>query len=331
MKAIQIRTTGGPEVLEYVDLPTPVPGRGEVLVQAHYIGVGMPDLLVRSGRYAWMPPLPAIPGIEMAGRVASVGAGVAALAEGDPVFVSARDLPVRGNCYAQYICVPEHAAYRLPPAADLEAAACLSNYQVAWHVLNSATRGFLYDDILVWAAAGGVGSALLQLARLSGKQAFGIVRGAAKQAFALRQGAQACADSSTDDVAAAVQSWTDGKGVDLILDPIGGQGFGRNFDLLARLGMVVSYGILEGPPHPSYADALQAHFGRSLAVRFFSMHALDDAPALRKVAMDALLPSLAARRIAPHIHARLPLRDAAQAHRLLEQGAVFGKIVLDPR
>ncbi|WP_296558623.1 zinc-dependent alcohol dehydrogenase family protein [Pigmentiphaga sp.] len=331
MKAIQLRVTGGPEVLEYVDVPTPVPGRAEVLVQAHSIGVGMPDLLVRSGRYAWMPPLPAIPGIEMAGRVAGVGPGVTALAEGDPVFVSARDLPVRGNCYAQYICVPEHAVHPLPPAADLEAAACLSNYQVAWHVLNSATRGFLYDDILVWAAAGGVGSALLQLAKLGGKRAYGVVRGAAKQSFALRQGADACADSRVDDIPAAVQAWTGGKGVDLILDPVGGAGFRQNFDLLARLGMVVSYGILDGPPHPSYAEALQTHFGRSLAVRFFSMHALDDAPALRRVAMDALLPDLAAGRIAPHIHARLPLRDAAQAHRLLEQGAVFGKIVLDPR
>src|SRR6266508_1514472 len=137
MKAIQIARTGGPDVLAYVELPTPVPGPNDVLVKAHAIGVNMPETLVRKGTYAWMPPLPAIPGIEMSGTIAECGPGVADRAVGEPVFVSARDLPVRAGCYAEYIAVPSQAAHALPPGCDLEAAACLSNYQVAWHLLHT--------------------------------------------------------------------------------------------------------------------------------------------------------------------------------------------------
>jgi NADPH:quinone reductase-like Zn-dependent oxidoreductase len=94
MKAILLSRTGGPAVLEYTEVPTPRPGPGEMLVRAHTIGVSMPEMLVRKGTYAWMPPLPAIPGIEMSGTIAECGPGVADRAVGDPVFVSARDLPV---------------------------------------------------------------------------------------------------------------------------------------------------------------------------------------------------------------------------------------------
>ena len=141
MKAILLRQPGGPTALEYVELPTPVPGDGEVLVQADTIGVSMPEVLVRKGVYNWMPPLPAIPGIEMSGIVVAQGRNVAAPAIGQTVFISARDLPVRAGCYAEYIAVPARAAYPLPPDCSLEAAACLSNYQVAYHVLHTAARG----------------------------------------------------------------------------------------------------------------------------------------------------------------------------------------------
>ena len=106
MKAILLRRPGGPSALEYVDVPTPVPRDGEVLVRADTIGVSMPEVLVRKGVYAWMPPLPAIPGIEMTGMVVGHGRNVAGPAIGQPVFVSARDLPIRAGCYAEYIAVP---------------------------------------------------------------------------------------------------------------------------------------------------------------------------------------------------------------------------------
>src|SRR5947208_17164979 len=250
MKAILLSRTGDPSVLEYTDLPTPRPGDGEVLVQADTIGVSMPEVLVRKGAYAWMPPLPAIPGIEMSGRIVECGSNVADRAVGDQVFVSARDLPVRAGCYAEYIAVPARAAYPLPPGCSLEAAACLSNYQVAYHVLHTAARGVEAKRVLVHTAAGGVGSAAVQLALIAGLEVIGVAGSEKKTRAILGLSAQHAIDYRSEDVVARVRELTGGRGADLILDPIGGKGFGRNFDMLAPLGMVVSYGRLDGPPAP---------------------------------------------------------------------------------
>ncbi len=191
MRAILLRQPGDPSALEYVELPTPTPADGEILVKADTIGVSMPEVLVRKGVYNWMPPLPAIPGIEMSGTVAAHGRGVAEPAIGHAVFVSARDLPVRAGCYAEYIAVPARAVYPLPPGCSLEAAACLSNYQVAYHVLHTAARGVATQTVLVHNAAGGVGSAAVQLALISGRSVIGVALSAAAANAALMPGTMA--------------------------------------------------------------------------------------------------------------------------------------------
>jgi NADPH2:quinone reductase len=178
MKAIQMLETGGPDVLKYIDLPTPKPGPGEVLVKAHAIGVCMPEIYVRQGVYAWMPPLPLTPGIEMSGTVVEAGRGCTQLRVGQKVFVCAREFEERANCYAEYIAGPENRIYAVPEVpggVDLDQVAGLANYQVAWHLLNSALKGFQYDSVLVIAAAGGVGTALVQLAKAYGKRVIGVV------------------------------------------------------------------------------------------------------------------------------------------------------------
>jgi len=330
MKAIQIRTIGGPEVLEFVELPTPHPSDDEVLVQAHSIGVGMPDVLVRTGRYPWMPPMPAVIGIEMSGYVAAKGANVKNLEVGDAVFVSARELAFRGNCYAQFICAKADAVYALPSGVDLEAAACLSNYQVAWHLLHSAPNGHRYSSVLVWAAAGGVGSAIVELAKILGKYTIALAGSLEKCDFARSLGADACINYKTEDVAARIEQLTGGKGVDLVLDPVGGQEFYRNFSYLAPLGLVVNYGMLQGIPDPSYAAAMQQRFGDSLGFRFFSMHVFDKSPERRREAMDKLMPMLASGTIRPTISHRMPLKDARKAHELFDSGKILGKLLLHP-
>lgn len=238
MKAILLRQPGGPEALEYTEVPRPVPRANEVLVQADTIGVSMPEVLVRRGTYYWMPPLPAIPGIEMSGIVVECGDKVDDRDIGDRVFVSARDLPVRAGCYAEYIAVPSAAAHVLPPGCDLEAAACLSNYHVAYHVLHSAARGVEAKTVLVHTAAGGVGSAAVQLALAAGMQVIGVCGSEAKCRAVLSIGAHHAINYRTADVAARVNEATRGHGVDLILDPIGGKGFGRNIGA-ARPGGVL--------------------------------------------------------------------------------------------
>jgi len=330
MKAIQIRTTGGPEVLEFVDLPTPQPKDDEVLVKAHSIGVGMPDVLVRTGRYPWMPPMPAVIGIEMSGHVFDKGSKVTNLAVGDAVFVSARELAFRGNCYAQFLCANANAVYSLPSGVDLEAAACLSNYQVAWHLLHSAPNGHRYSSVLVWAAAGGVGSAIVELAKIAGKQIIAIAGNSEKCDFAMDLGANACINYKTEDVADRIAELTADKGVDLVLDPVGGQDFYRNFSYRAPLGLVINYGMLQGIPDPSYAAAMQQRFGDSLGFRFFSMHVFDKSADRRRAAMDALLPMLANGTIRPTISKRMLLKDARQAHELFDSGKILGKLLLQP-
>jgi NADPH2:quinone reductase len=330
MKAIVLRRPGGPEALEYTEVPRPVPRENEVLVQADTIGVSMPEVLVRRGAYAWMPPLPAIPGIEMSGTIVECGDRVADRDIGDRVFVSARDLPVRAGCYAEYIAVPSAAAHVLPPGCDLEAAACLSNYHVAYHVLHSAARGVEAKTVLVHTAAGGVGSAAVQLALAAGMQVIGIAGSEPKRRAVLSIGAHHAINYRTEDVAARVREATRGRGVDLILDPIGGKGFARNFALLAPLGLVVSYGRLDGPPDPEFVTAMREHHATSPAVRFFTIHSFDDRPDIRAQASRILLGHLAAGRIAPLIHDRLPLAEAGRAQAMLEAGEVIGKVVLKP-
>jgi NADPH2:quinone reductase len=330
MKAIVLRRPGGPEALEYTELPTPRPAEGEVLVAADTIGVSMPEILVRRGAYAWMPPLPAIPGIEMSGTIVERGPGVAGREIGEAVFVSARDLPVRAGCYAEYIAVPSAAAHRLPLHCDLEAAACLSNYHVAYHVLHTAARGVEAKTVLVHTAAGGVGSAAVQLALIAGMRVIGVVGTEAKRRAVLGLGAHYAIDYRREDVAARVAEATQGHGVDLILDPVGGKGFARNFAMLAPLGLVVSYGRLDGPPDPEFVAAMREQHAKSPAVRFFTIHSFDDRPDIRAAATRTLVDHLAAGRIAPLIHARLPLAEAGRAQAMLESGEVIGKVLLKP-
>ena len=329
MKAIQIERTGGPEVLEYVDVPTPVAGPDEVLVKAHAIGVNMPEVLVRRGTYAWMPPLPAIPGIEMSGVVVHAGADVRTLRAGQTVYVSARELVHRGGCYAEYIAVAERAVYALPEGVDLDAAATLASYQVAYHLLHSATRGYRYESVMVQAAGGGIGSAVVQLARAAGKQVIALARTNEKAEFALAQGATAAINSRDGYVGERIAALTGGKGVDLILDSVGGQEFPRLFDHLAPLGLVILYGALDGRPADVFS-AMRKHPGQSPALRLFSMHTFDDDPEPRRHATAALLRLLGEGAIRPPIHERVPLAEAARAHALLENGRVMGKLLLKP-
>jgi NADPH2:quinone reductase len=279
-----------------------------------------------------MPPLPAIPGIEMTGTVAERGEGASALAVGRKVYISARELPQRAGCYAEYIAVPERAAFALPDDADLEAAACLSNYQVAWHLLHTATRGAPGSTALIGQASGGLGSAAVQLAKLAGMRTIALV-GTAEKARALKAyGADHAIDTSGEDIAALVQSITGGVGVDLILDAAGGPDFAKFLPMLGPFGLLVCYGRLAGGMPPETVAALEGGAGylNSGAVRVFTMHTLDDKPDIRAQSMRYLFERLAAGAIRPLIHARLPLKDARRAHEMIEARQVIGKILLKP-
>ena len=330
MKAVQISATGGPEVLQYVEVPTPVPGPGEVLVQAHAIGVGMPETLVRQGAYPWMPPLPLIPGIEMSGTVVAAGPGCSRLRVGQQVFVCAREFDARANCYAEYIAGPESRIYAVPEGVDLDQVAGLANFQVAWHLLNSALKGFQYESVLVMAAAGGVGSALVQLARRQGKRVIAVTSSAERAAFARAQGADEIIDRTQCGVIDEARRLTGGRGVDLILDCVGGPQVTALFDGLDRFGMLMLYGEIEGIGSGNIIDAIYRPPWRSGAFRYFTMHTLDDWPELRARCTLELIRLLHAGEIRVPIHDRIPLAEASRAHRLFESGTVMGKLLMKP-
>ena len=330
MKAIQIHTPGGPDVLKYVELPTPKPGPGEVLVKAHAIGISMPEMLVRQGVYAWMPPLPLIPGIEMSGTVVETGSGCTQLRVGQKVFVCAREFKERANCYAEYIAGPENRIYAVPDGVDLDEVAGLANYQVAWHLLNSALKGFQYESVLVLAAAGGVGSALVQLARVYGKRVIAVTSSAERAAFVRAQGADEVIDRTQSNVIDETLRLTGGRGVDLIMDCVGGPNVTALFKCLERFGLLMLYGQIEGMASGDIIKSIHCPPWRSGAFRYFTMHTLDDWPELRARATHDLIRLLHEKKIRVPIHDRIPLAEAPRAHRVFESGKVMGKLLMKP-
>jgi NADPH:quinone reductase len=330
MKLAQFKTPGPSSVLEIVEVPKPEPREGEVLVRAAAIGVGMPDIMIRRGTYNWMPPLPGTPGTEMSGIIEAVGPGVTRLRAGQRVVVSARDRPHRGGCYAEYNATPEASVYPLPDGADMDQAAALANYQVAYHLLYDCVAFKKGQSVLIQGAAGGTGSALVDLALHAGLEIIGIGGGAAKLDFIKSLGVAHVIDRKRDDIAASVSAATRGKGVDFVMDFAGGPDFVKNFAMLAPYGTVVSYGQLAGKPKDDVYAALRAPAAKNLALRVFSMHVYDHWPEPRQAGMRWLIERLGRGEIKPRIDRALPLAQARQAHELFESGDVMGKLLLKP-
>lgn len=330
MKTVRFHKYGGPEVLTVEDTPEPSPGPGEIRVRAEAIGVGVPDVLMRRGTYDWIPDFPVVPGNELAGTVDAVGEGADGFKVGDRAYVNARELTQRGGGYAEAIVVPASAAFAMPNTVDPAQAVALGNYQLAWLLLNFACNPRPGDAILIHAAAGGVGGALIQTAKRQGLTVFGIAGSPDKARYVEELGADAAIDRNTEDIGTRVAKLTSGEGVDVIYDSVAGPGLSKDFAMLAPMGTVVMFGYLGGDPNPDLFEPMRAKFGDSVAFRLFSIHVLDDKPDIRRQAMHAAMDALAAGDVSPRVHATMKLEDAHEAHRLLESGTVTGKLVLSP-
>jgi NADPH2:quinone reductase len=311
------------------DAPVPEPGPGEVLIRAHAIGVGMPDAMIRAGVYPWMPPLPATPGTELSGTIEKLGADVTSRTVGQRVYTTARERPQRGGHYAEYVAAPVDATFVLPDGVDLDAAAALANYQVAYHLLRDAVRPRPRESMLIFAAAGGMGNALIDLARAADLVVIGVTSGPAKVRVARELGANHVIDRKVENVDARIGVITGGRGVDFIIDPVGGPSIPGNLARLAPCGTLVIYGALGGKAELDLMSTLRAS-KNSPALRQFSIHTYDHLVDERRAGMRAIIAMLADGKLKPRIHASLPLADAARAHELLESGAVMGKLLLKP-
>lgn len=328
MLKIVMQRIGGPEVLEVVEAPEPKAGPHDVVVRAEAIGVGWPDVLIRRGSYRWMPPLPTSPGSDLAGRVVAVGSEVSSDLLSRPVLVTARELPVRGGCYAERIVVPADAVFLLPEHVALDAAVCLPNYQVAWNLLHEATCGQAVRSLFVRGVTGSVGSALAQLARQAGVTVIGTVSSAAKAELARKNGVDHVIEYKNESVVERVLQITQGQGVDLAVDHIGGENFPDLLRLLGKWGLLVSYNASGGLPSENLLGAMRANGVRCPAIRIFEMHIYDDDRESRRRTMQQVIDLLGEGKIAPIIGARLPFVEAARAHAAVEASDVGGKIVL---
>ena len=299
-------------------------------MKAVAIGVGRPDALIRTGRYKWMPPLPAIPGNEMAGVVDALAPGAQGLALGDRVLLSSRELPQRGGGYAEYACAPADALYALPDAICFDDAVSLPNFQLAQALLFGCGSAIAARSVLLTGAAGSVASAMVQLASACGLQVIATASSDVKRAFVRDNGAHTVLDPALPDLADRVKALTGGRSVDLAIDPIGGALLIACLHALAPLGLAVSYNIMAGMPTSDVFAELRALLGCGLAVRVFSMHTFDVDTDRRRALMQAAIDAMAAGTVRAPRATVLALAEARQAHALLDAPDTVGKIVLHP-
>jgi NADPH:quinone reductase len=329
MKLIRFDAPGPPDVLQCLDVPVPEPKAGEVLIRAHAIGVGMPDVMIRAGTYTHMPPLPATPGTELAGTIEKVGSGVTARKIGERVYTTARERPQRGGHYVECVATPVEATFLLPDNVAFEPAAALANYQVAYHIFHDAVRLQRGQTVLIHAAAGGMGNALIDFAKAAGLTVIGVVGSDAKAGFARELGADHVVNRKREKLDERVGALTHSRGVDAIIDPVGGATIPGNLALLGPCGTLVVYGMLGVKAQLDLQPTLRQS-KNSPALRQFTIHTWDDLVEERRAGMRAVIELLATGKLRPRIHSVLPLAQARRAHEMLGSGEVLGKLLLRP-
>ncbi|CAO3429639.1 NAD(P)H-quinone oxidoreductase [Azospirillum doebereinerae] len=323
MRCVEITQPGGPEVLRPAERPAPVPGPGEILVEVAAAGVNRPDTLQRQGRYDPPPGASDLPGLEIAGTVIAIGEGVTEWASGDAVCAL-----VAGGGYAQYCVVPAVQALPVPkPLSMTEAAAVPETFFTVW--TNVFERGALKpgETLLVHGGSSGIGTTAIQLAKAFGATVFTTAGSADKCRACEQLGADRAIDYKTEDFVAVIREATGGRGVDVVLDMVGGDYIARDVEIMAPDGRHVSIAFLNGPKVSlNMAPVMMKRLtltGSTLRARPVAEKGRI-AAALR----DKVWPMLEAGGVKPMIHATFPLEQADEAHRLMESSAHIGKIVL---
>ena len=317
MKAIVLKSFGGPESFELRDVPKPVPQAGQVLVRVHATSINPLDYQVRRGDYPDLVPLPAITGHDVSGVIEAVGAGVTAYAPGDEVWYTPQIFEGQGS-YAEYHVAAESIVGRKPAAlSHLEAASLSLVGGTAWEALVARAGLRVGESIMIHGGAGGVGHVAIQLAKAIGARVLTTVR-EANFAFAREMGADVLIDYEKEDYIDAVLRATDGRGVDVVFDTIGGDALSRSPDALAQLGRVVSIVDIAQPQ-----NLIQA-WGKNAAYHFVFTRQ-------NRGKLDELSALVAQGRLRPHVGAVYALADVPAAHARLESrnNGVRGKIAIE--
>ena len=321
MTCIEIAAPGGPEVLRLGERPTPAPAPDEVLIAVAAAGVNHADLLQRRGRYPPPPGASDVPGLEVAGTVAAVGAGVEGWRPGDAVCAL-----LAGGGYAAYCAVPSGQVLPVPAGLDALAAAALPEAVfTVWTNLFDRARLAAGERLLVHGGASGIGTTAIQLAVALGARVFATAGTPEKCAACERLGAERAIDYRAADFVAEIEALA--GGVDVILDMVGGDYLARNLGLLASEGRLVQIAFLGG----AQAEVdLAAVMRKRLTITGSTLRAraVEDKAAIAAAVAARVWPLVEAGALAPVIDAVFPLAEAAAAHRRLESGEHIGKIVL---
>jgi putative PIG3 family NAD(P)H quinone oxidoreductase len=323
MKAIVCSEPGGPEVLTWTDVPDPVPGRGEVVVEVVAAAVNRADLLQRKGFYAPPPGTTEVPGLECSGRVAALGEGVTEWSVGDKVCAL-----LTGGGYAERVAVPAGQLLPVPAGLELAAAAGLpETVCTVWSNVFMAAGLRPGERLVVHGGAGGIGTTAIQLGKALGASVLVTVGSAAKAKRCLELGADAAIDYKTEDFVARVAELTDGHGADVILDNMGAKYLARNVEALAVNGRLANIGLQGG-------NRAELDLGKLMAKRAAVISTtLRARPAEEKAAIVASVrehawPLVADGTLRPIVDRRIPLAEAAEAHRVVEASDHVGKVLL---
>jgi len=324
MKRVVCRRLGPPSVLEIEEAGSRPPGAGEVAINVHAAGVNFPDLLMVAGRYQHKPPLPFCPGFEVAGRIAAVGAGVAGFAPGDPVMVRTG---TTHDGFAESVTLPARIVSPMPPGMSFAAAAgFLVVYRTAFHCLAQKAALKPGETLAVLGAAGGVGIAAVQVGRGMGARVIGAAAGA-KLGRVAAEGAVAVIDYTTESLRDQLKDLTGGRGVDVVLDTVGGAHFDGAFRALAREGRYLVVGFAAGGGFPQVpANLVLIKEAAVIGVRAGEFGRRY--PAIEAENVRRLLTLYRSGAISPVIGRRYPLEEAAAALEALARRDVVGKIVL---
>ena len=326
MIAIEITQFGGPEVLRPVEQSSPEPGLNEVLVEVLAAGVNRPDLMQRQGKYPPPPGAPDIPGLEISGTIVACGP----VLEGETSRWAPGDLVcalVAGGGYAERVVVPSPQCLPVPAGVDpVIAAAIPETYFTVWANVFQRGRLSTGESILVHGGTSGIGTTAIQLARAFGATVYATAGSAEKCAACETLGARAV-NYKTCDFVEAIAELTSGRGVNMILDIIGGDYLERNLKALAMDGRLIQIGLQGGA---KTGIDLRTLMQRRLTLTGSTLRprSVAEKAAIARDLEQHVWPLLSSGTVAPVIDRLLPLENAAEAHRLLESGEVVGKIVL---
>jgi len=323
MIAIEISTPGGPEVLKPVERPTPQPAPGEILIRVEAAGLNRGDLMQRQGYYPPPPGASDIPGLEVAGRVAALGEGVDGWQIGAPVCAI-----LAGGGYAEYAVAPAVQCLPVPHGLSMtEAGGLPETLFTCWTNLIDDGRLAAGETLLIHGGASGIGTTGIQLAKALGATVFVTAGSPEKCSVCRKLGADLAVDYKTEDFVSVIREATGGRGVDVVLDMVGGDYVPRSMDIMARRGRFVSISIMKGTDATiSMVQVLQKRLvltGSTLRAR-----TPVEKGAIAEAVHQKVWPMITQGKLKPIVHRSFPLAQAADAHRALQAGDHIGKIML---